>query len=163
MYSSRNTTRNTYAACCHSLSSCTSKSPISSCKAYFPTSKTPYYHAHRCLSWGKRESKIPLMANLAAKFTRVRDNAHCNCVTKITHSWNAVHSFRFFCMIIEIKHLLSCKAILLSSVIVAKERVPNPLIRREAGIPRWKLKMATCLTIKVIDSRFKTKRSLSTI
>ena len=66
-------------------------------------------------------------------------------------------------MIIEIKHLLSCKAILLSSVIVAKERVPNPLIRREAGIPRWKLKMATCLTIKVIDSRFKTKRSLSTI
>ena len=149
MYSSRNTTRNTYAACCHSLSSCTSKSPISSCKAYFPiglncripchlfachwiriasivlcfvlqrtlTNETMVVQSggvfsscsHCCFSWGKRESRIPLMANLAAKFTRVRDNAHCNCVTKITHSWNAVHSFRFFCMIIEIKHLLSCK------------------------------------------------------
>ena len=134
MYSSRNSTRNTYAACCHSMSSCTSKSPISSCKAFFPTSKTPYYHVRCCFSWGKRESRIPLMENLAAKFTGVLDHAHC--VTKITHSWNAVHSYMFFCMIIEIEHLLSWKAILLSSVIVAKERVPDPLIRREAGIPR---------------------------
>ena len=68
------------------------------------------------------------------EFTRVRDHAHC--VTKITHSWNAVHSFMFFSMIIEIEHSLSWKAILLSSVIVAKERVQDPLIRREAGIPR---------------------------
>ena len=68
------------------------------------------------------------------KFTCVPDHAHC--VTKITHTWNAVHFFVFFCMIIEIEHLLSWKVILLSSVIVAKERVPHPLIRREAGIPR---------------------------
>ena len=74
------------------------------------------------------------MENLAATFTRARDHAHC--VTKITHSWNAVNSFTFFCMIIEIEHLLSWKAILLLSVIVAKERVPDPLIRQEAGIPR---------------------------
>ena len=83
----------------------------------------------------ENENRLPLIKNLASKFiTRVHDHSHC--VTKITHSWNAVHSFMFFCMIIEIEHLLSWKAILLSSVIVAKERVPNPLIRWEAGIPR---------------------------
>ena len=83
----------------------------------------------------ENENRLPLMENMAAKFiTRVRDRSHC--VTKITHCWNAVQSFFFFFMIIEIEHLLSWNAILLSSVIVAKERVPNPLIRREAGIPR---------------------------
>ena len=80
----------------------------------------------------ENENRLPLMENMAAKFiTRVRDCSHC--VTKITHCWNAVHSFFFFSMI---ELLLSWNAILLSSVIVAKERVPNPLIRREEGIPR---------------------------
>lgn len=32
----------------------------------------------------ENENRLSLMENLAAKFTRVRDHAHC--VTKITHS-----------------------------------------------------------------------------
>ena len=67
MYLSHNSTCNTYAACCHSLSRCKSKSSISSCKAYFPTLKMPCYYVCSCFSWGKRESRIPLMENLAAQ------------------------------------------------------------------------------------------------
>ena len=166
MYLSHNSTCNTYAACCHSLSRCTSKSSISLCKAYFPTLKTPYYHVCSCFSWGKRESRIPLMENLAAQiYMCAWPRALCD--------WNHAHLkrrslFRVFLYDHWDRALTVMEGHLAFKCNCSKGESPTSTDKAGGGNPsvNWfeqKLKMATRFTIKVIDFRFKIKRSLSTI